>query len=164
MALDVICTSAGGDLACKVHEDAGYCLAQQHVIFTGKRLKDCNASSDYSIQPAVIEVLTASLIELGLVLEEKGNRRRARHLQESLADSFVIDRQERASVRFLTSSSAWADMSAAIDHAVKFPFCEPHSDVWALQYVACHRGAGQISAPGGPGPTRVHTAKNPCMR
>ena len=55
-------------------------------------------------------------------------------------------------------------MSAAIDHAVKFPFCEPHLDFWALRFVACHRGAGQISAPGGPGLTRVHTAKNPCMR
>ncbi|OLP99074.1 hypothetical protein AK812_SmicGene18407 [Symbiodinium microadriaticum] len=55
------------DVACKLHEDAGNCLDQQHVFFTGKRPEDCNVSSDYCIQPAVIEVLTAYLIELGLV-------------------------------------------------------------------------------------------------
>ena len=93
MALDVKCTSAGGDVTGTVHEGAGYCLDQQRVIFTGKRPEDCNVSSDYSNQPAAIEVVTASLIELGLVLEEKGNRRRAlKHLPEALADSFVIDK------------------------------------------------------------------------
>ena len=66
-----VCTSAGGGVACKVHADAGTCLDQQHVIFAGILPEDCSISSDYSIQPAVIEVLTASLIELGLVLEEK---------------------------------------------------------------------------------------------
>ena len=80
-----VCTSAGGGVACKVHADAGTCLDQQHVIFAGILPVDC-ISSDYSIQPAVIEVLTASLIELGLVLEEKGNRQRAlKHLPETLA-------------------------------------------------------------------------------
>ena len=54
-------------------------------------------------------------------------------------------------------------MRAVIDHAVTFPFCEPHLDFWALQFVAYHRVAGQISVPGGLSPTRVHTAKNPCM-
>ena len=96
MALEVKCTCTGGDIACKVHEDAGYCLDQQREIFTGKRPEDCNASSDYSIQPAVIEVLTASLIALGLVLEEKGNRQKAqKHLPEWIADSFVIDKGKR---------------------------------------------------------------------
>ena len=54
-------------------------------------------------------------------------------------------------------------MRAVIDHAVKLRFCEPHLDFWALPFAASHRGAGQISAPGGLSHTRVHTAKNPCM-
>ena len=66
MALDVICTSAGGDVACKLHEDAGTCLDQQCVIFSGKQPEDCSISSDYSIQTAVTEMSTANLIELGL--------------------------------------------------------------------------------------------------
>ena len=68
----------------------------QNNFFAGKKPEDCSISSDYSIQPAVIEILTASLIELGLVLEEKGNRQRAlKHLPETLADSFVIDKGKR---------------------------------------------------------------------
>ena len=62
----------------------------------GKRPEDCNISSDYSIQPAVIEALTANLIELGVVLEEKANCQTAlEHPQQTLADFFVIDTGKR---------------------------------------------------------------------
>ena len=80
---------------------------QQRVIFTGKRPEVCNVSSDYSIQPAVIEVLTANLIELGLVLEERQPSKSTETSPTNACRLFCHrQRQEGASVRFITSSSA----------------------------------------------------------